>query len=134
MRYHVHWRLLFRVKDLRKARKRIEKVQEAFGLEIKIVLCERYWKIPALWDCSLDTPQVDNEPANATFDCLRLAQGLGNGWYLLGPMVKDGVLVVFSGIFDARHGTAYIAGLDWGSFDIISERSETATSLEPDVD
>ncbi len=125
MRHQVSWRLMFRVKDRRKALGRIEEVRNALGVDVEVTVCEQYWKIPDLWECSLRTPEIDRSIPKAVFDCLTLANRLGNGWYLLGPLVKDDVLIVFEGVFGVQNsGTPYIAGLDWGSFSIISLQAE----------
>lgn len=131
MRHYVSWRLMFRVKDRHKAQRRIEEVQKAFDVDVKVRTCKQYWELPELWECSLDTPESDRAVHEAVFDCLVLANRLGNGWYLLGPLVKDGILGIFDGIFDVQKNssTPYVAGLEWGSFSIISHRSEETPTL-----
>lgn len=122
MQYHVAWRLMFRVKDRRKARGRIVEVRKAFGIDLEVTTCEQYWKLPELWECSVTGPECDRAVPEAAFDCLLLANKLGNGWYLLGPLVRDGALVVFTGVLDVRNSsTPYIPRLEWGSFSVISQ-------------
>src|SRR5260370_38263125 len=88
MRHQVSWRLMFRVKDRRKALGRIEEVRNALGVDVEVTVCEQYWKIPDLWECALRTPEIDRSIPKAVFDCLTLANQLGNGWFLLSPLVK----------------------------------------------
>lgn len=124
MRHRISWCLMFRVKDLRKAQVRVEKVREAFGTEVEVRSCNQYWKLPELWDCQLETGEMDKPIPEAICDCLLLAGKIGNGWFLLGPLIKDGVLVVFKGVFGTQNsGTPYIAGFEWGSFSIIPQHS-----------
>lgn len=132
MAYYIHWRLMFRVKDERKARGRIEKVRQALELDVEVVQCEPYWKIAGLWVCLLKTPLLEKPVADTVLDCLTLAGRLANGWYVLGTTVNDGVLTFFDGVFDAKRGsTPYIAGFEWGWFNVRSETSEPPQAAEP---
>ncbi|QEH38756.1 hypothetical protein OJF2_73620 [Aquisphaera giovannonii] len=116
----IHWRLLFRVKDRDKAHRRVEEVRRVLAREIEATRIERYWKDEAFWDCNLNTPGVAGHAAEVAFDCLMLANRLGNGWYLLGPG-GQGELVVFEGVFDVRtSGRPYVPGLEWASFSLDS--------------
>jgi hypothetical protein len=89
-----------------------------FARDIEVTGSERYWKDEALWDCGLDIAGRSDRAAEVAFDCLVLANRLGNGWYILGPG-GAGELVVFEGVFDAnRSGTPYLTGLEWASFSL----------------
>jgi hypothetical protein len=114
----IHWRLLLRVKNRIKADRKIEEVRRLFARDIEVTVSERYWKDEALWDCGLNTPVGSGDAAEVAFDCLVLANRLGNGWYIRGPG-GAGEMVVFAGVFDAHQtGTAYLAGLEWASFSV----------------
>jgi hypothetical protein len=123
MLHHIAWRLLFRVKDLHKAQGRLEAVRQALGVEMTVTACQQYWKIPELWDCSLVSKDVVKPLPEAVFDCLVLASQLGNGWYLQGPLVKNGALAIFDGVLDVqKSSTPHVAGLEWGSFSIVPQQ------------
>lgn len=126
MRYHVGWRLLFRVKDFSLAQDRIEEVRKALGVEVDVTACQQYWKMPGLWECSLKTAEMDRPLPEAVFDCLVLASKLAHGWFLQGPFVREGVLENFEGVFhvQANSSAANIAGLEWGSFGILSPQEK----------
>ncbi len=121
----ISWRLLFRVKSQAKALRKIDEVRQAFGRDIEVSVCERYWKDESLWECSAQVPATNGSAADIAFDCLVLAARLGNGWYILG-LGGDGRLQVFSGVFDAnRSGRPHLTGLEWASFDLAPPGTET---------
>jgi hypothetical protein len=125
MLHHIAWRLLFRVKDLHKAQGRVEAVCQTLGVELAVTVCEQYWKIPELWECSLVSKDEEKPLPVAVFDCLMLASQLGNGWYVQGPLVNSSALAIFEGVFDLqKSSTPHVAGLEWGSFSIIPQQED----------
>ncbi len=123
MRHRICWRLMFRVKDSQ-GPGRIGAVEKALGIELKVSECKRYWKIPELWECALQTADMDKNLPDEVFDCLLFACKLAKGWYVLGPAVSDDVVAVFDGVFDVRSGATYVPGLEWGSFSIVSGQAD----------
>jgi hypothetical protein len=121
LKYSTHWRLLFRVKNEAKALGRLTAAGKRLGQPITPKSVERYWKIPELYDCHFELALSAKTPEAAIAEVLLLAHGLGNGWYVLGPSLNGQCLTVFDGVFGVDSaGTPYVAGLDWGSFSVMT--------------
>jgi len=121
----ISWRLMFRVKDRANALRKIDEVGRAVGREIEASTCERYWKDESLWECSVRVPMANGSAAELLFDCVVLAIRLGSGWRIDG-LGRDGDLAVFYGVFNAGPSCRpHVAGLAWGSFDLIAPPEET---------
>ena len=48
MSYEIYWRIWLRVKSEEKARGRLDRVSELFGVPMTTTTCEKYWKTPGL--------------------------------------------------------------------------------------
>jgi hypothetical protein len=129
----ITWRLMFRVNDGRAAQRCIDRVRERLGGEWQVALCERYWKMPELWECCLEGAELDRSVAEMVLHCLLLANRLGVGWRVLGPSCADRI-DGFSGVLAINaSGAPSVPGLEWASFDLISADSgaRESTGNEP---
>jgi hypothetical protein len=76
-----------------------------------------YWKRPELWEVTLNTVFA-SPAADGVFGLLREADLLASGWLVSGPLIADGEVTVFEGIFSVGPGRQHIAGLEWASFSV----------------
>ena len=113
------WKLMFRVKDRKKAENRLQHAQQLLGRELRLASCEQYWKIPELWTCDATTRLDGQTASEQVLDCLLQANRLATGWYTLGlNLTPDQRLESFSGIFSLRHGSnTRLSCLEWAAFD-----------------
>ena len=113
-----HWRLLFRVSDRGALDRCLARVLPVFGSGAEVGECKPYWKIPELGECRLVSPTAGSV-AEQVLGCLLVAQGLGSGWYVFGPLSAESV-EGFSGVFalGQGRGSSKVVGLEWASFDL----------------
>jgi hypothetical protein len=116
MSLEVAWRLMFRVNDAPAMERCVARALEILGAKIT-GNPKPYWKKPELWEVSFRSPFA--LPAESgVFEVLRTANCLGTGWLVSGPLVTDGAIAVFDGIFNVGTGRPHISGLQWASFSV----------------
>jgi hypothetical protein len=117
MALEVAWRLMFRVNDRRAADRCLAK---ALGLLTASVSDEPkpYWKMPELWEVSL-LSKFELPTGEGVLSLLAAADALATGWHVSGPMLANGQVSLFEGVFDRKIGShEHVAGLLWASFSV----------------
>jgi hypothetical protein len=116
MALEVAWRLMFRVNDAPAMERCVARALEILGAKLT-GNPKPYWKKPEWWEASFRSPFT--LPAESgVFEVLRTANCLASDWLVSGPMVTDGAVTVFEGIFDVSTGRPRISGLQWASFSV----------------
>jgi hypothetical protein len=121
--------LMFRVRSREKAERELARTAALFGEPLRLLKCERYWKIPELWVCETGMPLAAQTTAELIAECLLRVNRIANGWSILGPhLAPDGTLEGFSGIFKRTPGArAQPQSLEWAEF-VYTRRSLTVTA------
>jgi hypothetical protein len=110
----VAWRLLFRVND----RVAADRCVASALRRLTAIVTEGpkpYWKQTELWEVCLQS-SLAPPVSEGVLLLLVAADALGTGWNVSGPVILDGELSVFEGIFDRRWGRPHVPGLHWASF------------------
>lgn len=116
----VRWTLMFRVATRDEAEREMTHVQNALGVPLRMMDCERYWKIPELWSCGATMEIETTSIADCVTRSLLLANRLAIGWYVLGPYVSDDgtALESFEGIYTIRGENPIMPLLEWAQFEV----------------
>ena len=105
----VSWRLMFRANNATAADRCLSRVIGCIPATVHDGP-KPYWKRPELWEVTLATVFA-SPAADGVFGLLGEADRLGSGWLVTGPLMADGEVTVFEGIFNAGLGRPHIAGL-----------------------
>jgi hypothetical protein len=116
MPLEVSWRLMFRANDGPAALRCLNSVLAILVAEVTDPP-KPYWKTPELWEASLRSP-LDSPPAEGVLHLLEVADRLGSGWLVSGPVVANGDDITFEGVFQVGPGRTHIVGLEWASFSV----------------
>jgi hypothetical protein len=117
----ILWRLMYRVNDRSTLDKCLERTLAHFGNNAELGECKPYWKIPELWECTIRTHFESGTIADHVVHCLTIATRLASGWYVSGNISPENS-VGFFGVFakGKGHATDGFLGLEWASFDVLS--------------
>lgn len=129
----VQWRLMFRVGNQAAFDRCLALTIPLFEATFKSTEGRPYWKVPELWECSVEVPLSGESTAELILESLLTSQRLATGWTILGSLSAD-CAVGFSGVFAAEknEGASKVPGLEWASFDVVSSDRNTAIRLDHD--
>jgi hypothetical protein len=116
MPLEVAWRLMFRVNDASGADRCLARALELLPCEV-VEVPKPYWKMPELWEVALRS-LFASPTATGVLELLRVANRLASGWLVSGPLIDNGTISVFEGVFDMKSGRPHVAGLSWASFSV----------------
>lgn len=109
----IDWRIFINTKTKEKAQRVITKLSEEIG-EIEILSLEPYWKDKTQYELVCKTKLQIEEPENAVFYVLQLANQLGNEISVFGPFIYEGKHIEFDGLCSSPK----IVGVSWFHFNI----------------
>ena len=116
--FTIHWHLFVRATSRRSAETVLRRIAKAIGREVTPESCERYWKIPSLFDVwattALDTPDI----ARATFETLQLCGNLAYHWHVGSPQGSGERGWSFEGMTSTTVSTIRLVGLDTAFFEV----------------
>jgi len=116
MSLEVAWRLMFRVNDRVAADRCLAGALDRLAASVTEEP-KPYWKKPELWEVSLRS-QFGSPASEGVVSVLSAANALATGWYVSGPVLVDGQLSGFEGVFDSQWGRQHVTGLQWASFSV----------------
>jgi hypothetical protein len=129
MKCKVNWRVLFRVKSKETALKRLGKIEEALQQPLTIKECQKYWKLPEMFECIFTTSVMAEKDSDIVFEVLLMIQKIGYSWVINGPNILENGHVELDGVLDTKWGRILIAGVEWAHFDLYYEEPSQTTYI-----
>lgn len=121
----VSWRLMFRANSATAADRCLARVVGCITATVSDGP-KPYWKQPDLCEVTLST-QFASPTAGGVVGLLAEANRLASGWLVSGPLIVDGEVTVFEGVFNAGPGRPHVAGLEWASFSVFQPSAASGT-------
>lgn len=80
MKYSLHWDIKIRANKKETALKEYKKIEKELNCNIKLLTCEKYWKIPELFEYKFEEIIEDRKPSQIVYETLAKAHKLINSW------------------------------------------------------
>jgi hypothetical protein len=113
----VSWRLVFRAHNFDAASKCLARVLKNVVAEVDEAP-KPYTEQAGRWEVSIRS-RFAAPTAEGVLGLLVDADQLATGWLVTGPVLSNGSVTTFDGVFSVGPGCRpYVAGLEWASFSV----------------